>query len=90
MDTRTDIGSLGVVLYEMLTGRPPYTGPDPISILYQHLEGKFVRPRERVPSIPQSVEAVIIKAMATEPEARYQSVLELRQAIEGRLTKGAA
>jgi serine/threonine-protein kinase len=89
-DARTDIYSLAVILYEMLTGRPPYTGPDPISILYQHLEGKFVRPRERVPSIPQSVEAVIIKAMATEPEARYQSVLELRQAIEGRLTKGAA
>ncbi len=89
-DARTDIYSLAVILYEMLTGRPPYTGADPISILYQHLEGKFVRPRELVPEIPQTVEALVIKAMATEPAARYQTVLELRQAIEGRLTKGAA
>ncbi len=86
----TDIYSLGVIMYEMLTGRPPYTGGDPISILYQHLEGKLVPPREVAPSIPEAVEEVVVKAMATEPSARYQNVLELQQAIEARLAKGAA
>ncbi len=49
VDPRTDIYSLGVIMYEMLTGRPPYVGPDPVSILLQHVQGKPTPPRQLKP-----------------------------------------
>jgi hypothetical protein len=85
VDPRTDIYSLGVIMYEMFTGKPPYQGQDPISIVYQHVEGKAVAPRELNAAIPPELEAIVRKAMAVEPEARYQNVDRLREHLEALL-----
>jgi eukaryotic-like serine/threonine-protein kinase len=82
IDRRTDIYSLGVIMYEMFTGRPPYVGKDPMSVLYQHMEGKAVPPRQRIASISQSLDVVIRRAMAVDPAKRYQTVDALRAHIE--------
>lgn len=62
-DEKTDLYSLGIVLYEMVTGELPFSGESPISIVLKHLEENFVYPKEINPSIPQSVENIIIKAL---------------------------
>ena len=82
IDPRTDIYSLGVIMYEMFTGRPPYVGQDPMSVLYQHIEGKAPPPRQLNPHIPAALEALIRRAMALEPAQRYPTVEELRGDIE--------
>ena len=82
IDTRTDIYSLGVIMYELFTGRPPYAGREPIAVIYQHTEGKAVPPRELNPHIPPTLETVIRTAMAIEPDERYQHVDALRVELE--------
>jgi serine/threonine-protein kinase len=89
-DKRSDIYSLGVILYEMLTGKPPHVGDDAIAIIYQHLEGRVIPPRELVDGIPAEVEAIVLKAMATKVEHRFQSVEDLKSSIVAHLRKGAA
>ncbi len=89
-DPRADIYSLGVIMYEMLSGRPPYTGDDAISILYQHLEGKVTPPGQLVTGIPAGVEAMVLRAMATDPDQRFQTTEELRDSIAVQLRRGAA
>lgn len=74
IDARTDIYSLGVMTYELCTGRPPYLGGNPMSILYQHLEGKATPPRELNPHISEPLEALIMKAMALDPAQRFQTM----------------
>jgi len=86
-DARTDIYSVGIILYEMLTGRPPYDAEDPMAILFQHLEGKATPPSEIVSSIPASLEEVVRKAMAVDPEDRFQSTAELQQALNAELVQ---
>lgn len=78
IDARTDIYSIGVMMYEMFTGRPPYTGED-MAVLFQHVEGNPVPPRKVNPDLPQALEGIILKAMAVDPEERFQSVDELRK-----------
>ncbi len=81
IDSRTDIYSLGILMYGMAAGRPPYKGTDAMAILFQHAEGKAKLPTEYNPDIPDELEAIIMKAMAHNPEDRYQTFIECREAL---------
>jgi serine/threonine-protein kinase len=81
IDPRTDIYSLGVIMYELFTGTPPYVGKDPIEIVFQHVEGKPKPPREHAPDLPPALEALILKAMAVQPDDRFQSMDTLRETL---------
>ena len=71
IDARADIYSAGVVLYEMLTGRLPYEGDSPVSVAIQHINSVPLSPRELNPDIPEALEAITMKAMASSLERRY-------------------
>lgn len=78
-DARSDVYSLGVVLYEMLTGRPPFTGDSPMSVAFQHVSTEAVPPSSLNADVPDSLNAVVTKALRKDPSARYQSADEMRQ-----------
>jgi serine/threonine-protein kinase len=78
VDARSDVYSLGVVLYEMVAGKPPFAGDSPVSIAYKHVKEEAVVPTLINPAVPASFEAIIMKALAKEPEGRYQTAAELR------------
>jgi eukaryotic-like serine/threonine-protein kinase len=82
IDSRTDIYTLGIILYEMFVGAAPYTGDESMAILFQHVEGSATPPREVNPDLPEALETVILKAMAVDPEQRYQTFDELRKDLE--------
>jgi len=82
IDSRTDIYTLGIIMYELFTGQAPYKGEESMAILFQHVEGKATPPREINPDIPTSLEAIIVKAMAVDPDERFQTFDELRAALE--------
>jgi len=84
----TDVYSLGVVLYELLVGRVPYTADTPYAIIHDHIFTPLPLPRQLNPRIPESVERVLLRALAKEPKDRYQSVDELVTALDTAL--GAA
>ena len=67
----SDLYSLGVVMYEMMTGRPPYDGETPVSVAIQHISGKAPMPSTLNPNIPGGLEQIIMKAMSHEPADRY-------------------
>ena len=73
VDDRSDIYSLGVVMYEMITGRPPYNGESPVAVAIQHINGGAKMPSTLNPNIPGGLEQIIMKAMALEPASRYDS-----------------
>ena len=71
VDNRSDIYSLGTVMYEMMTGRPPYDGESPVAVAIQHINGGAKMPSTLNPNIPGGLEQIIMKAMAHDPNARY-------------------
>ncbi len=86
-DSRTDLYALGVVFYEFLTGRLPFTGEDPTSIIYQHIHVAPTPPREIEPGIPEDFQAVCLKCMQKNAEDRYPNAAELVADLE-RLGRG--
>jgi serine/threonine protein kinase len=86
VDIRSDIYSVGVVLYQMLTGSVPFDGETPWAVLRQHLDAVPTPLRQLRPDISPQVQTLVEKAMAVDPEARYQTPLEMLKALEEALT----
>ncbi len=78
VDARSDVYSLGVVLYEMVTGRPPFSGDSPVAIAYKHVREFPALPSSINPQVPPDFDAITMTAMAKDPDDRYQSAAELR------------
>jgi serine/threonine-protein kinase len=77
VDHRSDLYSLGVVMYEMMSGRPPYDGDSPVSVAIKHINGGAVMPSLLNPNIPGGLEQIIMKAMAHEPTDRYETAAQM-------------
>ncbi|MGD1366310.1 Stk1 family PASTA domain-containing Ser/Thr kinase [Mycobacterium seoulense] len=78
VDARSDVYSLGCVLYEILTGEPPFTGDSPVAVAYQHVREDPIPPSQRHEGISADLDAVVLKALAKNPDNRYQTAAEMR------------
>jgi beta-lactam-binding protein with PASTA domain/predicted Ser/Thr protein kinase len=88
VDARSDVYSTGVLLFELITGSPPFTGDSPVAVAYQHVRENAPPPSTLNPDVPPELDAIVLKAMAKNPANRYQSAGEMRadliRAINGR------
>jgi beta-lactam-binding protein with PASTA domain len=87
----SDLYSVGVVLYELLTGRAPFGGDSPVAVALQHVNEPAPSPRELEPAVPRELEAVVLKALAKDPAERYRdadSFIKALEAVEVRLRQG--
>ena len=80
-DERSDIYALGVVMYEMLTGRPPFSGENPVAVAYQHVSSLAAQPSIDNPDVPPDLDGIVMRALDKNPELRYQTADDLRQAL---------
>ncbi|MEV0078831.1 Stk1 family PASTA domain-containing Ser/Thr kinase [Nocardia neocaledoniensis] len=78
VDARSDVYSVGCVLFEILTGQPPFTGDSPVAVAYQHVKEDPPLPSSINPGVPRELDSVILKAMAKNPANRYQTAAEMR------------
>jgi serine/threonine-protein kinase len=85
VDETADIYSIGVILYEMFTGQPPYSRGDHMSVMYQHVQGKARPPKEVLPSLPQGVSDIVMTAMSVDKTKRFANMEALREALEKQL-----
>ncbi|HCJ40738.1 MAG TPA: Stk1 family PASTA domain-containing Ser/Thr kinase [Ruminococcus sp.] len=81
-DERSDIYSVGVMLYEMLTGRKPFDGDTAVNVALKHMQETAIPPREIMPAIPEALEEIVIHAMEKQPAQRYQSAAEMIRDID--------
>ncbi len=88
VDPRSDIYSLGCVLYELLVGRPPFSGDSPIAIAYKHVNETPPSPRQQDPGVPRALEAIVAKCLAKNPANRYPAAEDLRDDLR-RFRRGA-
>ncbi len=88
-DARSDIYSLGLIFYEMVTGHRAVTGDTPLGLVSRHLEEIPAAPRAALPGMPEGVGEIILKAIETEPEQRYQAAAGMQQAIVEEVPRGA-
>ncbi len=88
VDARSDVYSTGCLLYELLTGHPPFTGDSPVAVAYQHVRETAPPPSTANPDVPPALDAIVMKALAKNPANRYQTAAEMRadliRAISGR------
>jgi predicted ATPase len=81
VDARADLYALGVLLYEALTGRLPFTGDDPLAVISQHLSAPPTPPRDLRPDLPPALEGIVLRLLAKEPAERYASAREVKAAL---------
>lgn len=90
VDERADIYSLGIILYELFTGKVPFSGDSAIAVGFKQMKEEAPKPRTMNPAIPQSVEAVIMKALEKDPYRRYQTALEVRNELQAAILQPVA
>ena len=81
VDFRTDVYSLGMVLYEMLAGRPPFTGDSPVAVAYQQLSQTAPPPSTHNPDVPPALDAIVMRAMSKKPDDRQATAEEIREEL---------
>jgi len=82
VDARSDIYSTGCLLYELVTGGPPFSGDTPVAVAYQHVREEPIPPSRVEPEVPAAIDAIVLKAMAKNPANRYQTAAQMRADLE--------
>src|SRR5690349_19481182 len=82
VDSRSDVYSAGCLLYELLTGRPPFVGDSPVAVAYQHVREPASPPSDHDTDLPPEIDAIVMKSLAKRVEDRYQSAAAMRSDIE--------